>query len=61
MKIHPKLAVGITAIIYYLLIDIIIGNLLNINVFEYPIFYLIGLFICILVSCFFSNRYDGIE
>ena len=61
MKIHPRLAVGITAILYSLIGDLIIGNIFDINVFDYPIFYITGLIICILVSCFSSKRYDGVE
>lgn len=59
MNIHPKLASGLFALIYFLIFGGLIFLIFKINFFDHISFYVIGLIIDIIIYEWFADRYDG--
>ena len=59
MNIHPKLASGLFALIYFLIFGGLMFLIFKINLFDHVSFYVIGLIIDIIIYEWFAHRYDG--
>ena len=56
---HPKLASGIFIFLYSFFIGGLISLIFKIIVFDYIIFYIIGVILDIIIYEWFAQRYDG--